>query len=272
MSGEWLRLEHGGLSWQVRPGEERRIRDRDWIAEPGNLPGVRVVQQWGSRTSAVWPAIPGETGDLFVKWYGPRHPWEGLKYVLKESRPASEWRMNRMLVEAGVPVVDCLALGERRTGGWWRGGVLVLKAVTPPVTLSAYLKKAEGRDATAVIRLAADLVARLHGLGYCHHDLHGDNVLVEQEDGRPARLLLVDLHEATRHRVLEDRLWMDDLARLNGYTPGNRRLRLRFWLRYAAARGLARKGFRGWMNGIERETRVLWERHFRKRGVRIELY
>jgi hypothetical protein len=260
------------MRWRVRPGDEQRIRGRDWTPPDANRPGVIVVQRWGSRLSALWSAAPGETGDLFVKWYGLRHPWEGLKYALKPSRPEAEWRMNRLLAEAGVPVVDCLALGECRTGGWWRGGVLVLKAVSPPVTLSAYLKTASDEDALKAVGMAADLVARFHGLGFCHHDLHGDNVLVEQEQGKPVKLLLVDLHETTRHRSMRDGLWLDDLARLNGYTPGNRRLRLRFWVRYAAARGLARKEFRGWLGRIEQETRELWERHFRKRGERIELY
>jgi hypothetical protein len=260
------------MHWLVRRGEEERIRGRDWAPPAGNLPGVNIVQRWGCRLSAVWAATPGETGDLFVKWYGLRHPWEGLKYALKPSRPAAEWRMNRMLTDLGVPVVDCLAMGERRVAGWWRGGVLVLKAVSPPVTLSAYLKTARDEHARQAVGMVADLVARFHGLGCCHHDLHGDNVLVEQDQGRPVRLLLVDLHETTRHRSMRPGLWLDDLARLNGYTPGDRRLRLRFWVRYAAARGLARKEFRGWLGRIEQSTRQLWERHFRKRGVRIELY
>jgi hypothetical protein len=169
-------------------------------------------------------------------------------------------------------VAECLALGERRTGGLWRGGVLILKAVTPPLTLAAFLRTAPEAAARQAVERAADLVARLHGQGFCHHDLHGDNLLVELNDGRPGRLRLVDLHECTRHRSLAERLWLGDLARLNAYTPAAGRLRLRFWRRYAAARGLPRTGSKEWIRMIDRETRMLWERHFRKRGHSIELY
>ncbi len=272
MTDSWLFLDHAGMRWRVRPGLEKRVRERDWAWPGSEETGLRIVQRWGSRVAAVWEKDAADGGDLFVKWYGLRHLGEGLKFAVMPSRPAAEWRMNGELEAAGIPVVECLALGERRIGGWWRGGVLILRAVTPPLTLSAFLRAASEPEARRAIELAADLVARFHARGFCHHDLHGDNLLVVKRDGRLDRLLLADLHECTRHRRLSDRLWVGDLARLNAYTPAVGRLRFRFWRRYAAARGLPRERFKDWLRTIDWETRALWERHFRKRGTSIELY
>lgn len=272
MTDSWLRLDHAGMRWRVRPDAEARVREREWRRPASGGAGLRIVQSWGSRVSAVWEGAAADGGDLFVKWYGLRHFGEALRFVVTPSRPAAEWRMNRALAAAGIPVVECLALGERWAGGLWRGGVLILKAVTPPLTLSAFLRTAPEAEARRAVELAADLVVRFHAQGFCHHDLHGDNLLVQRRDGQLDRLLLTDLHEGTRHRSLSRGRWVGDLARLNAYTPAGGHLRLRFWRRYAAGRGWTRAQDHDWIRTIDRETRALWARHFKKRGTSIELY
>ena len=272
MTGDWLRLNHGGLSWRIHPEAADKIRSRDWEAPVADGNGLRIVQQRGSRVSALWEGAGADGGDWFVKWYGLRHPAEALKYWFRPSRLEAEWRRNGELAAAGLPVAECLAFGERRSGGWWTGGVLIQRAVTPPLTLAAFLAGGAAPAAGRVADLAADLVARFHARGYRHHDLHGENVLVVQREGRPVGLLLADLHETTRSRIPADRSRTDDLARLNAYTPGGARLRMRFWLRYAATLGLTRERRREWFCEIDRESRAIWKRHFGKRGTHIERY
>jgi tRNA A-37 threonylcarbamoyl transferase component Bud32 len=266
---DWRRLEHAGWRWRVRPGEEGRILKRQWAPPEADGDGWRIVQRWGSRVSAL-EATPG--GELFVKWYGLRHPGEALRFAVTPSRPEREWRMIGSLAGAGVSVADCLAVGERRRFGLWTGGILVLKAVTPPLTLAAVLKACPGTGSRKVVDEAACLAARLHDSGHCHHDLHGDNLLVDRTGGLPGRLVLIDLHEATRSRRVAEAEWLADLARLNAYTPGGRNVRMRFWVRYATRRGLPRGQWRRWVGELERETRRLWDRHYKKRGESIECY
>ncbi len=264
MKAAWLRLDHAGLRWRVRPGDEPLILKRQWTPPAADGDGWRIVQARGNRVSAL-------AEGLFVKWYRRRHAGEALRFALGASRPEAEWTMNGRLSEAGIPVADCLALGERRRFGLWVSGVLVLKAVMPPLTLAACLRTAPEDRARRLAAAAANLVAGLHDGGFCHHDLHGDNLLVDPA-GKPERLLLVDLHEITTHAAVASKDWLADLARLNAYTPGSRNLRLRFWVCYAKSRRLPREHARAWLMDIERETRRLWKRHYRKRGESIERY
>lgn len=270
MRTDWLSVEHAGWRWRVRPEAAPLILGREWSPPAADGRGWRIVQRWGSRVSAL-DESPG--AGLFVKWYGLRHTGEALRFAFTPSRPEAEWAMNARLGGEGLPVADCLALGERRRCGLWVGGILVLRAVVPPLTLSGLLENAAAGPARRAADAAADLAAALHGRGYCHHDLHGDNLLVERPGEAAERLLLVDLHEATRSGgAAAEGDWLGDLARLNAYTPGSRNLRLRFWLRYAGRRGLPRERFREWIGKVDRETRRLWERHRRKRGTSIERY
>ena len=272
VSRDWIGLDHDGLAWNVRPAAKPLILRQDWAPPVADSDRWRIVQRWGSRVSALGEAAGPLSGGLFVKWCGLRHPGEALRFAVTDSRSMAEWRTNICLAGLGIFVAECLAVGERRRFGCWTGGVLVFRAVTPPLTLAACLRAAPEAAARRLTAAAADLTARLHEHGFCHHDLHGDNVLVDQAGTPAERLLLVDLHEATRHRDLAAADWLADLARLNAYTPGSRACRLRFWARYAAARRLPRERFRGWLAEIERETRRLWDRHYRKRGESIELY
>jgi len=265
----WSCLDHGGLRWQVRAGLEAWLRARDWAPPADEGPGIRIVHRRGGRVAALLAGAAPGGGDLFVKWYGLRHAAEAVKFAVTRSRSAAEWRMNRRLAEAGVPVAECLAAGERRTAGLWRGGVLVLRAVTPPLTVNAFLREASGPAAARALDAAARLVARLHERGFRHHDLHGNNLLLERGG---ARLVVIDLHEMTGPRPLSERAWVEELARLNGYTCVSRNGRLRFWVRYAKARKLDRNLAKTRLRAIDRETRRLWDRHFRKRGERIDLY
>ncbi len=269
MSTDWIAVRYGGLRWRVRPGVEGWLRAQEWRSPEADAPGVRVVQRWGSRVSALLEGIAPGGGDLFVKWYGVRHAGEAIRFSVLPSRAAKEWRMNERLAAAGMPVAECLAVGERRTAGLWRGGVLVLRALAPVQTLAGRLREASESEARRWVDATAALVARLHDRGFCHHDLHGDNLLLDRESGR---VVLTDLHETTCRRVLPERDWVGELARLNGYTPGSRRWRLRFWARYARARKLDRSLDRDRVRAIDRETKRLWERHFLKRGTHIERY
>jgi len=269
MNTDWIAVRHGGYGWRIRPGLEGWLRGRDWAPPRAGMPGVAVIQRWGSRMSARLAGDAPDGGDLFVKWSGLRHAGEAFRFAVTPSRVAAEWRMNGRLAAAGVAVAECLAVGERRTAGLWRGGVLAMRAVTPPQTLASFMSAASEREARPAIAAAASLTARLHARGFCHRDLHGDNLLLAAGGGEA---ILVDLHEAVFRRRLPEREWIADLARLNATTPGSRGGRLRFWVRYARARRLARSRHKAWIRAIDRETRRLWDRHYRKRGERLERY
>jgi hypothetical protein len=222
VSRDWIGLDHDGLAWNVRPAAKPLILRQDWAPPVADSDRWRIVQRWGSRVSALGEAAGPLSGGLFVKWCGLRHPGEALRFAVTDSRSRAEWRTNACLAGLGISVAECLAVGERRRFGLWTGGVLVFRAVTPPLTLAACLRAAPEAAARRRAEAAAD--------------------------------------------------WLADLARLNAYTPGSRACRLRFWARYAAARRLPRERLRGWLAEIDRETRRLWKRHYRKRGESIELY
>lgn len=271
--GACSRFVHAGVRWVAQADAAALVRSfAPGFTEPALRAAGDVRQEKSGRLSVVLAGgAAGWSRAVFVKVYRPRHLLEPVKYLFKRTRAAAEWRINGQLNAAGVPTAARLAWGEVRRAGVWSRSVLVTEAVVPPLTLNAFL--AAGRPAAevrAVVRRAAACVAALHEAGYRHPDLHGDNILV-RESPRGAELAFVDLHEIRRAGGVGPRGAQADLARLNAYASASLISRLRFLRAYLRGRGLPGP-LRAWAAGIDRRTRRIWARHFRKRGTRIERY
>lgn len=138
-----------------------------------------------------------EGGIFYVKRY--RHeavPLRAWKFVFKRSQAKEEWDLAQRLKVRGVPVVQHLALGERRRKGGLRESILITAGFD-----GLPLHEVPDVDPCAVLRF----VEQLHDSGVLHEDLHPGNLLVRRA---PLELRLVDLHGAK----IKARLTSDERA------------------------------------------------------------
>lgn len=275
MSTESVFLDRrlGGYRWVVR-----RAFNDSLEAVLGRLTSEtvsdRCVAFHGSRGRTchrVADGWPGH-GDVMAKRHAPRASVEYVKYVVQPTRAATEWRIGCRFEAAGIPTPLPLAWGERRVGGVWLGSILVVEGVFPGKTLGDFLTETRAPGAVMpVLEQAAKGVALIHNAGFHYRDLHGHNVLLRDRDG-PPEVLFTDLHEVRPHgRVTRD-MAIDDLGRLNSSVSTRRAFRLRFLEVYLRSRGIDTAELAAWRRDIDARTRAIWERSYRKRGVRVERY
>jgi heptose I phosphotransferase len=117
----------------------------------------------------------------------------------------------------------------------------------------------------ALIRKAADLVARFHRAGLRHRDLYLCHILVSETEGE-TKLHLIDLQRVERPRFFGRRLVVKDTAALlysSRRVPATRTDRMRFVTAYLG-RKLDAAGKR-FVRGVMRKARRI-ARHNRQRG------
>jgi hypothetical protein len=149
-----------------------------------------------------------EGGQVLVKRYSERLVWPALG---RRSPAQREAGVVEELLREGFPVPAVLAVHERRAGWLGRRSVLLLEWIEHRQTLRELLREASGEEARHRARKLAELVTRLHVMGWHHRDLYLQHILV-----RAAGLV----HSCPRA------------------VP--QRARLEFFVRYARGRGMSR--------------------------------
>jgi tRNA A-37 threonylcarbamoyl transferase component Bud32 len=193
-----MRLENDGVRWEVQPAFAAILKSV--LAAPGEPIKISPVK-----------AVTRHRLDdrvFYIKRYQYGHvPFRSWKYHLRSSQARQEWELARALEARGVPIVEHLALGERRSWAGLEESILVTAGFE-----GIPLEAAPATDPVAVQRF----VERLHAAGVLQRDLHPGNLLVRAV---PFEIRLVDLHGT----VLKERLTPDEraenLARLNVSFP-----------------------------------------------------
>ena len=124
------------------------------------------------------------------------HPLrDRIKAALGQSPATREWRVLRSLHAAGLPVPAPLALARLADGDQ-----LLAMEFLPGRTLDprALESGARGRR---VLGAVGAVIARLHGEGWVHRDLHTENLLVHEDE-----VVLLDLQRARRSTSAAARL------------------------------------------------------------------
>ncbi len=237
--------------------DEGRIRA--WLVHPAPLDGPpeRVLAMLFEFHPAEWMrrlpmretfAWPGPEGSAVVKRFLADEPGEALSELLRLRARRSPGRREgenlRRLAEAGLPVPAVL--------GWWEernpGGVLehrfgrsavLMERVPYSTTLRDLCRASPSATADRWLAPLAELVARLHRLGWYHRDLYLQHLIIaDGPAGAPPRLVLLDVGRARRDRHPRRRWLVKDLAALLHSTPDGlgTRTRLRFLARYCDAR------------------------------------
>ena len=156
-----------------------------------------------------------------------------------------------VLNAAGVPAVEVVAYGERRTGGLLRGAVCAVLEFPGAMELVPWIFARFGQEGPwtpsqrdereGLLRRLGGLLRRLHDAGFVHPDLHGGNLLLSREGSPPdLRLELTQssfilplgdgsLSIDSRSRDAEEMELLDRLSSLaeERVEPRDQRVRLR---------------------------------------------
>jgi 3-deoxy-D-manno-octulosonic acid kinase len=160
-----------------------------------------VLAQLGGRGQAL--AVKSSLGEAVLRVYhrgGLVRHLSRSRYVFTGSdrtRPFAEWRVNRGLLDVGLPVPEPLAAAFERQGPFYRGALL-----TRRIPDAEPLPKAAGRMESEDWRNLGEMLGKAAGAGLRHPDLNANNILMDSG----GKFWLLDF----------DRAWIAD----NAFDPG----------------------------------------------------
>ncbi len=138
----------------------------------------------------------------------------------RNPRPLEELRVSEYARARGVPTPEALAAIVQPVGPFLYKGALAVREISPSADLEAELaalKRPVDRETLArkrgVISSLGRLIAKMHGAGIRHADLHLKNILLPGEKGGP-ELYLLDLDRAKVHDPLSDFRKRSNILRL----------------------------------------------------------
>jgi heptose I phosphotransferase len=195
-----------------------------------NLEGGEPYREVPGRTTVriELPCPAGGAHALYVKRYTRGPCGAGLRRLLgrggAHSAADQELRNIYRVIDAGIPAMRWVALGEERPGGpAAQKSLLVTEEIAGATQVDDYCEAAFGRDrspqATAARRRLVLAVARLarrfHQAGLVHRDFYLCHFLVRPVEGAAPALHLIDLARLTQHRGGPAERWIvKDLAAL----------------------------------------------------------
>jgi len=242
----WTEVPAAGVRWWVTPELRETLigpaglRMDDWLREGR----ATVVKQGPHRV--VWRVQLADGQIIYVKHNLLPDVRAWLRQLVRPSKSRMEFDRAVAVASRGVPTVEPLALGERRTILGACDSYLVTRALENTETLNSFLastlapmpaprhSRIRKRLATAI----GEFVARLHDAGIRHDDLHAANILVRLSDTDDIKLFLIDLNAVRLSPALDWQTSRDNLVLVaRWFAPRvSRADRLRFWRAYYQAR------------------------------------
>ncbi len=193
-----------------------------------------------------------ETGEYFLKHFRVPDLRTFGQNVIRPSRADLEWESARRVREAGIPTIDCVAMGERSVAGFILDNYLLTKAIPDVIPLDEVLRdvlpsmdsRRQTRLRQLVTKRTGQILGRLHQSRLYHPDLHPGNILVSKSDltsldagTKSIRIWLIDLHslqprrhQSTKLACRDLAIWHNFFARRYSHTD-----RSRFFQAYTAA-------------------------------------
>lgn len=160
-----------------------------------------VVAELGGRGQAL--AVKSPLGEAVLRIY---HRGGMVRHLSRSSymftgadrtRPFAEWRVNRRLYDAELPVPEPLAAAFEHHGPFYKGALL-----TRRIPDAEPLPKAAGRMESKDWRNLGEMLGKAAGAGLRHPDLNANNILLDTR----GKFWLLDF----------DRAWIAE----NSFDPG----------------------------------------------------
>lgn len=249
---EFESIQAGGLTWRVR----RACLNEDL---------QRLLEQPDEQLDAVdqlplseRPATSIRLGpSFFLKRYNRARLSKLLKSVFRTSPADRAFRAAAELEHAGLPTPRALAVTNKRFARVLFRSYLVTESIAGAITL----EENEAPKA-ALSKQVAEIVARLHELGFVNRDLNLSGILFDQL-GCPH---VVDLDKTYYVGTVSQSAALADLARFSLKALDSRRIsttdRARFLRLYCRLRGQA--DWRFWWRRIEKLNQAEYIRLARK--------
>ncbi len=256
---EFRKRELRGAGWLVSSSFEHQISagSLEKLVPEYQPSAEQVIQQRKGHVSWV-----DQASGTFIKKYYPRNLANRLQYSFRANRAQNEFSSGNRLRELGVPVPDLLAYGQYRQLGTWQCSYLVYRYYPGHTSLGDL-----DWNAVESGELAGPLareVAGMHNSGVYFGDLHAGNILA----GRSAsswELLFTDFDKTRIYDKLPETLWIDDLARLNGFIDCSIEQRIQFLIGYCRTRKLS--AVRDLYSKVNHRTEQLWHKRRQRLGV-----
>lgn len=228
---DFVPVRAGGLRWQVREAFRNMAVDRV-LGDPDGFLKTRSRILKPGRTSTV-----GLADGLVLKRFNFRKAENVVKDLFRPSRARRAFRAAYHLELLGIPTARPVAAADRRMFGVLVASYLLMEEVTGADDLGKLLRGGWVPD-MAMVRQAAQLIARLHNDGFSHRDLKESNLVLSDA----GRLHILDLDglkfvgdlPLTRATADLERL-LRGVAKFPAVTSRHRRV---FLTAYCRSRGL----------------------------------
>ena len=279
LMNQWIKLAWEGMDWTVKKGYEQCIPSKIWDKTrcPEQYPECRILKDNILRTSILLPLPQNSAQAIFIKRHRRRHWKDDVKSIFLPSKAFLEWKTLLQFKRLQLPVPNPLAYGEKRKYGILQDSCLVTEALASAKPLKDYLSRETGvsrskndfvRRQVVVSRLA-EWVGRLHEKGVYYRDLHGGNIVCQEDSAEEVQVFFVDTGKARFAAKTTPGRQARDLALLHNSLPsGTRTEKVRFlqtYLKEAPATPLDWKKF---FREIDRIAQALTERHIKSRNKR----
>ena len=236
-----------GFAWDVKPSMNQELFEAGLPGDPGALPldrwqeeGRLEVVKTGRHRTVYRLALPGAGSDttVYIKRYRAADWKARWRRRIRGATARREYKSMLAVADLGIPLAEVVAVGGPLGPGHNRDSWLLTVGVKDSRPLDELLGDLElglsPVERRQVVGQAAEIIARLHDGGLWHCDLHTGNFLVQQCEGAPPRLLLIDLHPVVSRKPTTARR-LDALARLaaslgSSVTPSERWLFLERYL------------------------------------------
>jgi tRNA A-37 threonylcarbamoyl transferase component Bud32 len=259
-----VRMEVGGLLWQVTPAGEQVFGSAGPDLPAWEKAGlVEVVKRNLQRTISL-VRLPG--GAVYLKHCRANTPRAWAREILRPAKARLEYENALTLRALGVSAIEPLAWGA--APGPLPGDSYLITRAEDAEPFVDYLERGP-TGPRQLERAFAEFVAKLHDAGVTHPDPHPGNVLFEPN--RVPRFVLADLHAIHFGSPLDWPETLANLVLLNRWFQmrATRTDRLRFWRAYLTARSGCPKADADRMaKAIEAATAASNERFWAARAAR----
>jgi len=233
-NADFDRRRFGGLEWWVRLARlDPQVENI--LADPDAFLATRATLLKRGRSTTV-----GRGAGIVVKRFNLRKPLRLLKDLFRASRNRRAYQKAYHLELAGIPSARPIATAEKRFLRFLLRGYFVMEEIPGAVELGHWRG-----DSRVAARALAELLAKLHGEGFCHRDLKETNLVFDSA----GRLHLIDLEGLEYVHEVSLRRAAADLARLARGAAKHPQFteadRLRFLRRYCKLRGIRPRDLAG---------------------------
>ena len=181
--------------------------------------------------------IPLSEFDIHLKHNRISGPRAFLRECFRTTKAKNEFKMALDLLALGIPTIAPLAFGS--SSGFIPDSFIISHTIENAIPLNDYWEALQNQSWEEswdhrhnLIKALAIFLAALHRKGVVHTDLHPGNLMVETQQQKPSRIIMLDLHPVRIHGTsVPWEIRLENLAMLDRWAALHASLadRMRLW-------------------------------------------